>query len=228
MPALKEYLHRRLTGREIAVVTAILGVLGGLCYAGYEFAAAKLLEARVNQALPKVCGAVRNERQELVTAIEAYKARFGLYPPDHVLTRQPCVVDPVTNTLLYELVGVLYNPVKKMYQVAGLEPAEEQYVKEFFHISAFKNCGETPDKITRFLKINPVPVLQLHDDPDVFVVGFQAIPEGVPYEVFWQFQIASWRYVSSSPTNNPGKFDLWTEVETKTRKVLIGNWKAVD
>jgi len=39
---------------------------------------------------------------------------------------------------------------------------------------------------------------------------------------------SSWRYVSSSPTNNPGKFDLWIEVRTKQQSVTIGNWKSVE
>jgi hypothetical protein len=199
-----------------------------LGYVAYEFITAKLLEAKVNAALPKVCAEVRNQRGKLVNAIEAYKAQFGVYPPDHVLSRQPLVVDPVTNTLFYELVGVIYSPTNKMFQAGGMEAAEEKYVKDFFQIEGFKNCGQTPDTITKFLKIEPVPARQLHDDPDVFAVGFQVPYVGIPPEVVWEFDASPWRYVSSSPTNNPGKFDLWIELKTKYQRVVIGNWKAVE
>jgi hypothetical protein len=225
---MKQHLNRRLTARQTAVAILIIGVLGGLGYVAYEFITAKVLEAKVKAALPKVCAEVREERGKLVAAIEAYKARFGVYPPDHVLSRQPLVVDPVTNTLLYELVGTIYNPTNKMFQVGGMEAAEEKYVKDFFQIEGFRNCGKTPDSITNFLRIEPVPARQLHDDPDVFAVGFQVPYEGIAPDVVWEFDASPWRYVSSSPTNNPGKFDLWIELKTKYQRVVIGNWKAVE
>jgi hypothetical protein len=206
----------------------MLAVLGGAVYWVYQFTAAKLLESKVNAAFPTVCEEVRAERGKLVSAIEAYKAHYGAYPPDHVLSRQPLVVDPVTNTLLYELVGVVYNSTNKMFQVAGREPAEEKYVKEFFQVEGFKNWGDTPDKITKFLKMEPVPALQLHDDPDVFAVGFQITSEQIAPEVFWEFQTSPWRYVSTAPTNNPGKFDLWIELKARKHEIMIGNWKAVE
>jgi len=52
--------------------------------------------------------------------------------------------------------------------------------------------------------------------------------QGVAPEVIWEFDVSPWRYVSSAPTNNPGKFDLWNEVKTKIRTVIIGNWRAVE
>jgi hypothetical protein len=73
-----------------------------------------------------------------------------------------------------------------------------------------------------------LPARQLHDDPDVFAAGFTVPCAGLASEVVWEFDVSSWRYVSSSPTNNPGKFDLWIEVKTKRQTVTIGNWKAVD
>lgn len=228
MIRIKQYFNRRLTGRETVVIVAAVAMLAGLGYLAYVFIVAKVLEARVNAALPKVCAAIRQQRGELLKAIGAYKAQFGVYPPDHVLSRQPLVVDPVTNTLLYELVGTVYNPTNKMFQVAGLEAAEEKYVKEFFQCDGFKNSAESADKVKRFLAIEPVPARQLHDDPDVFAVGFQVPSEGVAPEVFWEFETSPWCYVSTAPTNNPGKFDLWIELKTKNQKLVIGNWKEAE
>jgi hypothetical protein len=71
-------------------------------------------------------------------------------------------------------------------------------------------------------------VRQLHDDPDVFAVGFQVTLMELPPEVMWEFDISPWRYTCSLPTNNPGKFDLWIEVKAHDKMVTIGNWKGVE
>jgi hypothetical protein len=34
-----------------------------------------------------------------------------------------------------------------------------------------------------------------------------------------------WRYNVSSPTNNPGSFDLWVELDIGGKKHVVGNWK---
>jgi hypothetical protein len=225
---IKQHLNRRLSRRETAVVILIVPVLTVLGYLGYNFATAKMLEARVGAAMPKVCASIREQRQTLVDAIEAYKAHFGFYPPDHVVSRQPLVVDAVKNPLLYELAGVIYNLTNKLFELDQLEPADAKFLKEFFQCDGLKNCGERPDQIRRFLTIDFLPARQLHDDPDVFAVGFTVPNAAVAPEMVWEFEISPWRYVSSSPTTNPGKFDLWLEVTAKSKTVTIGNWKGAD
>ena len=34
-----------------------------------------------------------------------------------------------------------------------------------------------------------------------------------------------WRYVSSNPTNNPGRFDLWAEYIESGKKKIVANWR---
>lgn len=225
---IKQYLNRRLTGLQMASALIAVAALAGLGYLGYNFAVAILFQARVNAALPKVSDAIRQQRGDLLKAIEAYKAHFGVYPPDHVLSRQPLVVDPVTNTLLYELVGVVYNPTNKLCQIPHLEEADAKYVKDFFQCDGFRNSAESADKVKHFLNIDPPPVRQFHDDPDVYALSFQVPYEGLRPDVVWEFEPGTWRYISSAPTNNPGKFDLWIELRTKKRKIVIGNWKAAE
>jgi hypothetical protein len=228
MLQLRQYLDRRLSPPQTVAVIVIVMVLGGLGYAAYQFIAVRLFEARVRAAMPGVCAKVREQRGTLVRAIEAYKARFGVYPPDHVISRQPVVVDPVTNTLLYELVGAIYNPASKELSVGGLEPAEAAYVKGFFQIDAFRNCAESQGGLQHFLPAENVPVMQLHDDPDVFVLSVAMSYEELTPDIFYSIGRGSWRYVSSAPTNNPGRFDLWIEVKANGQKVTIGNWRAVE
>ncbi len=37
-------------------------------------------------------------------------------------------------------------------------------------------------------------------------------------------RINPWRYVSTSPTNNPGNYDLWAEVYAGKEKRIFKNW----
>ncbi len=226
MLSIRHYLTRRLTGREAAAVVVIVATLAGLGYLTCKFITARLLEARVSSATPKVCASIRQQRRALLGAIEAYKAHFGIYPPDHIMSRQPLVVDPVNNPLLYELAGVTFNPTNQMFELGRLEPADAKYVKEFFHCDGFKNCGEQADQVKNFLPGVNLPARQLHDDPDVFALSFPLYSEPLDPAVMYEMDASPWRYVSTSPTNNPGKFDLWIELKTKTRTVTIGNWEA--
>ncbi len=228
MLGLKHYLNRRLTPRETAAVVVIVAVLGGLGYATYKFIAAQVFEAQVRAAVPRLCAGIRQQRAAVASAIEAYKASFGVYPPDHVVSRQPLVVEPVTNTLLYELVGAAYNSTNKMVSVGRLEPAEAAYVKNFFHIEGFKNSAERADQVKHFLPAENLPVSQLHDDPDVFVLSAAVPYEDLDPDIYYSIDRGSWHYVSSAPTHNPGQFDLWIEVKAGDHKITIGNWKLVE
>ncbi|HEV2394180.1 MAG TPA: hypothetical protein VG146_17645 [Verrucomicrobiae bacterium] len=223
---MKKFLTRRLTAGQAVVVIVLALILAGLGYLGYNLVSAAILEARVKAALPQVCSAIRNQRKVLLSAIEAYKSHFGVYPPDHLLSRQPLVVDAVTNTLLYELAGVVYNPTNKAYRLDRMEEADADFVKRFFGCD-FKNCSTNPAAVQNFLGEFP-PFRQVHDDPDTYLLSFALYSEPVEPELLYQMDSSPWRYVSSAPTNNPGRFDLWMEVWTKTRKVTIGNWKEVE
>ncbi len=204
----------------------IAATLAGLGYLICNFITARLLEVRVSAAIPKVCASIRQQRRTLLGAIEAYKAHFGIYPPDHVTSRQPLVVDPVNNPLLYELAGVTFNPTNQMFELGRLEPPDAKYVKEFFHCDGFKNCGERVDQVKNFLPVENLPARQLHDDPDVFALDFPLYSEALDPAVIYEIGVSPWRYVSTSPTNNPRRFDLWIELKTKTRSITIGNWEA--
>jgi hypothetical protein len=227
--SLKGNLNRPLKGWQAGLVVLAVVVLAGLGYQAYRFVAAAVLDARVHAAMPKVCADAREQRRILIAAIEAYKTNFGSYPPDHVVSRKPLKVDPVTNSLLYELAGVVSDSTNQLFKLANLEAADAKFVKEFFQCSGFKNCGETEAEIKHFLPARQSFPCQLHDDPDVFAVGFQPSSEQFARpEVSWEFNLSTWRYISSSPTNNPGGFDLWLEIKTKRQTVTIGNWKAVE
>lgn len=100
---------------ELLTVISIIAVLAGLVVGLAPVASAKMKEARV-----------RGELAGLVTAIESYKSRFGVYPPDNTYTLNPTgngptQVDPVMNTLYYELTGALVDNRRESFYTADRE-----------------------------------------------------------------------------------------------------------
>ena len=111
----------------------VLLVLASLGWAGntfYGFIAKKLLDAKVRAATPKVIAAVGAERDVLVNAIEKYKAHYGFYPPDHLVSSRPVVVDAVTNQLLYELIGTVYIASNRTFAAHMFQPVEVKLIRE--------------------------------------------------------------------------------------------------
>jgi hypothetical protein len=227
---LPPFLKRRMSARDTTLVGVGVLLLCGLGYLGYQEITARLFQRRLMALAPKFSAGIRTQRAGLVKAIEAYKTQFGAYPPDHVLQQQPLVVDPVTNSLLYELAGVIYTSTNNQFQVAGLESADANFVKQFLQCKSFKNCGETEAQVKHFLSHDELPTWQFHDDPDVFGLGVPLDTTEADAEALWAFYagISPWRYVSTSPTNNPGRFDLWVEFKVAGKTTIIGNWQGAD
>jgi hypothetical protein len=228
MAGFRQYFNRQMTLRDTAVVIALVLMFAGLCYGVWSFVAAKLLEAHVRVAATQLSGGIRKERDEIVSAIDAYKTHFGFYPPDTVINRNLVQVDAISNRLAYELIGFVYNPTNRLYQAGRLEPAEAKFVNEFFHCDGFKNSSQREDQVKHFLPADNKYLSQLHDDPDVFALGFQMMYEGITQELANEIEISSWRYVCSAPTNNPGKYDLWLDLRAGRQNITIGNWKAAE
>ena len=76
---------------ELLVVIAIIAILAALVVGLSGTAGRKMTESRVKAELAAI-----------ETAIEAYKNKFGHYPPDNPDT-------PTLNALYYELTGVLLS-----------------------------------------------------------------------------------------------------------------------
>jgi hypothetical protein len=45
------------------------------------------------------------------------------------------------------------------------------------------------------------------------------------YRFVYAYGKVPWRYNVSNPTNNPGSFDLWVELDIAGKKEIVGNWK---
>lgn len=66
---------------------------------------------------------------------------------------------------------------------------------------------------------------EIHDSPDVMVLRPNSVNliEGIDFKVLWEWDVGSWRSVSSAPTNHPGKFDLSVELKALRRTMTIRN-----
>jgi hypothetical protein len=221
-----QFFSRQLSLYQAALVLLTVVLLGVGGWAVSQWVAGRLLAARVESALPRVFGQLRADRQALDTAIEAYRSHFGFYPPDHLLARKPLSVDPITNTLIYELFGTLHNLDMHTYTPQGLDDADELAVRSYFQSNEFKNFGARADQVTQFLRPESLLARKVRKGPDLYLPGSHLADVGFAPGVFEQFQITSWRYVASSPTNNPLKFDLWVELKAGGRGYTLGNWRA--
>jgi len=236
---------------ELLVVISIISVLAGLVVGLAPAANRRMKEARI-----------RTELAALVGAIEAYKTRFGVYPPDNydpVLKRS----NPVQHSLFYELTGVLVDNQKRTIlpdeSSPGLTP--EVFLKYFGREGVLNSVpriqgssGEQarldreqrkrlmrrefkPSQFAEIFRTRNVPG---YADLEVLAVGFSSDASGkkgtgIPWlpaiapnlhPVTTNPGLNPWRYVSTNPTNNPGRFDLWAELPTgrNSTPLIIGNW----
>jgi prepilin-type N-terminal cleavage/methylation domain-containing protein len=212
---------------ELLTVIAIMGVLAAL--------------------LLPVVGAVKKhqylyntqaEMAKLETAIDRYKAAYGFYPPSP--TTPPTAGNPSTlvNQLYYELTGTTnINPPTSapLYQSLGgsLPNVAAADVQTAFGVGGFVNCsksggGEDASVARNFLpdlKPNQIIVISNHTVPVTILIGSVGGPDATYQPLGPGTQdLNPWRYNSSSPTNNPGSYDLWVQLVIGKQTNLICNW----
>ena len=236
---------------ELLVVISIIGVLAGLVVGLAPVVNRRMKEARI-----------RTEMTALVGAIEAYKSRFGVYPPDNYdpVRRQS---NPAQHSLFYELTGVLAdNQNRQLVTSDDAQVIDPDVFLRFFGREGVLNSAprvlggpndqvrldREQNKLLMRREFKPSQFAELfrsrntpgYADLEVLAVGHSGDASGkrgtgVP----WPPGIAPnlhpvptnpglnpWRYVSTNPTNNPGRYDLWAElpVGRSADPLIIGNW----
>lgn len=218
---------RGFTLIELLTVIAIIAVLAAI---GVGLTGAAKT-ARVNAR-------AQSELQQIATAIEAYKGDRGVYPPDNPLTPSGSPkqrVNPVINPLYYELRGMEIREGK--FRARGLEEGlDPGDIKAVFGRSGFLNTtvpdgdpsktylDPKPSSVRRVtIESVPVDLLVSPFDWPGTTAGPDGQQENAPIN---GSRVNPWRYVSSSPTNNSGGFDLWIDVYTsaKAEKRVFKNW----
>lgn len=208
----------------LAVAAAVVGA-AGLGYAVWRLASDLMLKAHVRAEVPRIYEHACEQRERLVAAISAYRSNFGFYPLDHVISKEPMVVDAVTNQLFYELWGRVFDPhARNFTPLLSSVHLSEGLVQKFFDIDRFKNSAETTNGVKCFLSETET-LMEVHDRPETIgVLSFWPTWPDANWEAIGQIRFGTWQYNSSRPLHNPKGFDLWVEIQAPGTNIVIGNW----
>lgn len=167
---------------------------------------------------------VQVERARLVTLIEAYHSKLGVYPPQN-----PNLNAPEKNTLVYELAGAIRHddpnnnplpPSDPNYYTTPLGNISSNILYSVFGIGGVINASsDDPTDIKRVLKnVKPDQVASLSPGTLSLVVPVDGpVPNGRPNP---------WKYATgTNAVHNPGSFDLWVQIVVRGKTNTLGNWK---
>ncbi|MBO6004036.1 MAG: type II secretion system protein [Verrucomicrobia bacterium] len=208
---------------ELLTVIALIGILAGMILGLSGLATNKMRVARI-----------QGELSHLVTAIEFYKDKYKVYPPDNQLkypngNRIPG--SSATNQLVLELTGCIvtnmaFSSPHSRTPNGSLHLLTAAEMRPLFGGAAdgILNASEKPSKVRNFLnnysssKLGKITNVNRTVTFDIFRVPVQAPLYRQELESRgkgWRKMEMNnpWHYNSSDPTNNPGKFDLWAEFQ---------------
>ena len=201
---------------ELLVVVAIIGILAALLFPA---GAAIKKQATIKKA--------RVELQKLVLAINAYKTKFGYYPPDHPLN--PAGIDLLQNSLYFELSGVTNDAASSSYQTLdGAARIPTANVQAAFGQGSILNCAKGGDD-------NGQPAVPFIRDLKPGQYTTNATIRLLTCSVAWPSaergelipgigNANPWRYMLTGATNTPGQYDLWVDLILSGKTYRIGNW----
>ncbi len=201
---------------ELLVVISIIGLLAGMVVGLTSVASRKMMESRV-----------KTDLNQLVNAIETYKAQVGFYPPDSPYP----TIGPKTNALYYELAGAVFtssgNPPNGVFQPldtgTGIDGAT---LKSTFGVSGVSNSArDRRDVPYTGMHFRNGQVRELNAAKEIRVL---AVPAKGPNMIVGKnnVQINPWYYdASSTNRHNRQSFDLWAMVLVGRNTNIIGNWK---
>ena len=210
---------------ELLVVISIIALLAGL-----------IVGLARNAGQSNKRSRVRAELNQVITAIDAYKAHFGHYPPDNVAPSSK-IVNAITNQLFYELTGVIVDDRSRVFSARDRQQRIPIVsVQNFFHADGFVNAGTNPKEIKSFLpslkasQRRTVSKKAPNPDIEVLAVTVDWPPNNLNFPPPFNSpdplirRVNPWRYVKTNPTNNPDSFDLWAEFVEGGKIKVICNW----
>jgi prepilin-type N-terminal cleavage/methylation domain-containing protein len=203
---------------ELLIVIGIIVILAGML-----FTAIPAIQ-RV-----KTTSRLKNELTQVQTAIDAYKAKLGYYPPDN-----PGY--PATHQLYYELLGTRRTNEGGgtwYYTLDGTAKIQEttanfQSIFGSTNVTGFANCtrgtaAETVRAQNFFSGGLRTGQYSTNTAATITMLGDSAI-EGPSGAMLNNGKLNPWRYNSSSSTNNPGTYDLWIDYNFGGHVMRICNW----
>lgn len=193
---------------ELLVVIAVIGILAALLF--------PVMNRIQNKRITTVA---YGELTQVATAIEAYHAKKGFYPPDN-----PNSV--ITNQLYWELTGSVLTT--NVYTTRdGANSISTNNVSSFFGVPGFVNSSasirgtdDAPTSESFIKELKPDQIVTV----TVGAVTTKVLAASEGWDQPGVQRIAAWNYNSSHPTNNPGSYDLWVDLYIRGKTNRISNW----
>ena len=188
---------------ELLVVIAIIAILAAL-----------FLSLGSSTSVKKKLARVKVELTQITTMIDSYHEKLGYLPPDNPN-------NPALNTLFYELSGSTFTG-GSYTPLDGSPAISSNNLYAVFGMRGLANSSSDSSEVRSFSK-------GLRSSQVAWFTNHPAFPTkanmlSVPVTGA-QPGVNTWRYVSTSPTNNPNGYDLWAEIVIGGKTYLIGNWK---
>jgi prepilin-type N-terminal cleavage/methylation domain-containing protein len=208
--------RRAFTLIELLVVIAIIAVLAALIL---PLASSVGRVKRINTA--------QAELQKLESALENYKAKYGVYPPSN-----PSQV--ITNALFYELTGVANDGVNYI-PLDGSAPVVATAFQGYFGLGGVVNCTKGSGDETVYakdflpdLKANQIASITNGANSTYYCVVTSVGGPDANYNPLPGTSGNPFRYLYPG-TNNPNSYDLWVQLSINSKPgaphyYLICNW----
>ncbi len=207
---------------ELLVVISIIAVL-----------AAFTIPVASSVSRSRKISVAQAELQQIETALENYKAKYGVYPPSNP-------TNSLVNQLYYELSGVTNNTATSYLTLDAAYSISTNGVADTFGVGGIVNCsrgsGEDVVLAKDFLPgLKPAQAtIRTNYDNDGVVYLVTSVggpdPIGPPplYQPVSGMNGNPFRYVYPG-TNNPNSYDLWVQLSINStpaspQKYLICNW----
>ncbi len=234
---------RAFTLIELLVVISIIGTLASLVVGLAPTVSERMKEARI-----------KSELAELQVAIDAYKAKFGIYPPDNgkflngPLSEAETETFSALNPLYYELSGIFVDNTNRVFVTADTkQQLGATDILRIFGRDGFVNAVPLNRRRSFTHRINDRQHAGISRKSDaggleVLAVGFITDSTGKRGSGFtWPTDnkslaqnptpvpanpgLSPWHYVSTSPVHNPEGYDLWAEYFVRGERRVLANWK---
>ena len=204
---------------ELLVVISIIGVLAGLSIP---------VLARVKEGQYKKVA--RAELEQIQTALENYKAKYGAYPPGNSK-------NAMLSQLYYELSGTAITGANYV-TLDGVSTILVGNVPLAYGVGGFVNSskggGEDDIKAKNFLpglKQNQIQTGMTNNSQppynnNIYPTTALITSVGGPdqnYQPLNASGVNPFRYVYPG-TNSPGSYDLWVQLVVKGKTNLVCNW----
>jgi hypothetical protein len=174
----------------------------------------------------------RTEVDQIATALDNYKAKYGVYPPSNPN------LTPALNTLYFELSGVTHNLANQTYTTldSSYTISEGNYAAAFTaggaSIGGIINCtkgnaeeGTAAKNFLAGLRQNRIGA----ETNGTTLIGILVTAVGGPDQRYMAALSATgfsgnpFRYVYPG-TNNPSSYDLWIDLSISGKTNRISNW----